>query len=306
MKIVFFGTSDVGVPILEALVKEHEIVQVITSPDALVGRKQELRASPIANLATYLKIPVQKPDKVKNNPEFLEFLRNLGADIFIVVSYGKILPIELLEIPRLKTVNVHFSLLPKYRGAAPIQYALLNGETVTGTTIFILDEQVDHGPILIQKDLYIDANDTFLTLAPKLADLSAKALINILPQYEVGVIDPQEQNHESATFAKLITKQDGQVDWSKSAQEIHNAWRAFIAWPGIWTTWDNKQLKILECKVADKSQIDNKTFIACAQDSALELVQVQLEGKKSAAIADFLNGHPDFKIVPAAKDEKLS
>lgn len=296
MKIVFFGTSDVGLPILEALSKEHEIVQVITSPDAAVGRKQETQATPIANLAAYLKIPVQKPEQVKNNPELLDALRTLNADIFIVVSYGKILPAELLDIPPLKTVNVHFSLLPKYRGAAPIQYALLNGETKTGTTIFILDEQVDHGSVLTKEEAYIDPNDTFESLAKKLANLSAPLLINILPQYEAGVIIPEQQNELSATFTKLIKKEHGRIDWAKSAQDIYNQWRAFTPWPGIWTTWQNQNLKIIQ---AEPIQYPDESILTevvkCGDDSFLHLQQVQLAGKKPLPIKDFLNGQKDFQ-----------
>jgi methionyl-tRNA formyltransferase len=296
MRIVFFGTSEVGIPILEALMKEHEVVQVITSPDAPVGRKQELQATPIANLANFLKIPVQKPEKVKDNPEFLEFLKTIGADIFIVVSYGKILPAALLDIPRLKTLNVHFSMLPKYRGAAPIQYALLNGEKVTGTSIFILDEQVDHGPILIQKEFYIEPNDTFTTLAAKLADLSAQLLINILPQYEVGVINPQEQNHDSATFTKLIKKEHGRIDWTKPAQEIFNQWRAFTPWPGIWTTWQGQTFKILTAEVATSvEESQARENVPCGDNTSLHLLEVQPAGKNAMSIKDFLNGQKEFK-----------
>lgn len=298
MKVVFFGTSDVGLPILEALAQEHEAVQVITSPDAAVGRKQEMQATPIANLAEFLKIPVQKPETVKNNPEFLDFLKTLDAQIFIVVSYGKILPVELLGIPRLKTLNVHFSLLPKYRGAAPIQYALLNGEKTTGTTIFILDEQVDHGPILIQKDFAIEPGDTFPTLAEKLAKLSAELLINILPQYEAGVITPQEQNHDEATFTKLIKKDHGRVDWSKSSQEILNQLRAFTPWPGIWTTWKqpDQVIKILKAEVVDHLDEDHaQEIIACGNGTYLRLIEIQPAGKNPMLMSDFLNGQKDFK-----------
>lgn len=297
MKIVFFGTSDVGLPILEALVKEHEVIQVVTSPDAAVGRKQELTPTPIANLAKFLKIPVAKPNRVKNNSEFLDFLRGLGADIFIVVSYGKIMPAELLEIPRLKTINVHFSLLPKYRGAAPIQYALLNGEATTGTSIFILDELIDHGPILVKKEFPIESQDTFETLAKKLSELSAELLIGLLPSYEAGIITPQEQSHDEATFTKLIKKDHGRIDWSKSAQEIFNQWRAFTPWPGIWTTYNGQNFKILKLQVVpalDNEQLNE--IVPCGNNTYLLLETVQPSGKNPMSMRDFLNGQKDFKI----------
>lgn len=297
MRIVFFGTSDVGLPILEALAKEHEIIQVVTSPDAFVGRKQELRATPIADLANELKIPIQKPEQVKNNPEFLDFLKELNADIFIIVSYGKILPLELLDIPPLKTINVHFSLLPKYRGAAPIQYALLNGETTSGTTIFILDEKVDNGPVLVKKELGIEAADTFSTLAQKLANLSAELLIDLLPKYAAGEITPEEQNHDDATFTKLIKKEHGRIDWAKPAQEIFNMWRAYTPWPGIWTTWKNENFKILQLKVIESPTDDNiSETIKCGSNTYLLLEEVQPAGKKPMTMKDFMNGAKDFKM----------
>ncbi len=301
MKIVFFGTSDVGLPILEALAQKesgHELVQVITSPDAMVGRKQEMQASAIANLAASLNLPVQKPERVKNNSEFIDFLKTLNADIFIVVSYGKILPIELLDIPPLKTLNVHFSLLPKYRGAAPIQYALLNGETVTGTTIFILDELVDHGPILAQQEYPIDSKDTFETLAKKLADVSTDLLINLLPKYESGSITSQFQNHDEATFTKLIKKEHGRVDWLKPASEIYNMLRAYTPWPGIWCMWNEQIIKILEAEVVSEAELetnDAADIVKCGNNTYLRLVRLQPAGKKPMSIHDFLNGQKTFR-----------
>lgn len=303
MRIVFFGTSDVGLPVLQALATtdEHEVVQVVTSPDAFVGRRQELQVTPIAELAESLHLPIQKPEQVKTNPEFLEYLKSLNADIFIVVSYGKILPIELLNIPPLKTLNVHFSLLPKYRGASPIQYALLNGETATGTTIFVLDELVDHGPILAQQGITIDPNDTFPTLAAKLSSLSTELLIGLLPQYEAGTITAQEQNHEQATVTKLIKKDHGHIDWSTmTAQQIINMLRAYISWPGIWTTWNGQDnFKILEAVVAKQEEVATdeapQDVIPCANNTFLKLLEVQPSGKKPMSMRDFLNGQKDFR-----------
>lgn len=300
MKIVFFGTSEIGAPILENLAKHHEVVAVVTSPDKPVGRKQILSPSPIANLAERLKIFTYKPEKVKNNPDFLLTLKQHAADLFVVVSYGKILPLELLDIPPLKTINVHFSLLPKYRGPAPVQFALLNGETVTGTTIFILDELVDHGPVLATKEIAIDPHDTNITLQSKLAQLSSDLLIEVLPKYEAGEITPVEQNHDEATGSKIITKEDGKIDWTQDAQEIYNRWRAFQPWPGIYTSWQGKLLKILECEPGPESTTlqpgqTQDNLVGCGGGSTLKLTTVQLEGKNPVSIDDFLNGHPDFK-----------
>lgn len=304
MRIVFLGTSEVGLPTLEALVQHHQVVGVLTSPDAPVGRKQVLTPSPIAVRAQELGLLVLKPEKVKNNPEVLEELEKLAADIYIVVSYGKILPKELIDAPPLKTLNIHFSLLPQYRGAAPIQAALKNGETVTGTTIFVLDELLDHGPILTQAQESILPDDTFVTLAQRMADISAHKLIEILPLYQSGALVPQEQNHELATKAPMLKKDDGKIDWSKTAQEIYNQWRAYQPWPGIYTTWNGKLLKILACAARVDSEqwtVNSKPgtvlsdgTIACGQNTHLRIHTLQPEGKQSMDIKSFLNGNTNF------------
>ena len=287
MKIVFFGTSDIGLPILEDLIANHQVLAVVTSPDKPSGRKQELTPTPIALLAKQHKIQILKPKKVRNNPDFLselaEIVDSRYIDIFIVVSYGKILPLELLELPPLKTINVHFSVLPKYRGAAPVQFALLNGETTTGTSIFILDAEVDHGPILATQQIAIADDDTNATLQAKLAEISSTLLLDTLPKYADGTLTPIEQDHSQATFTKLISKEDGLVDWSKPAPEIYNQFRAYQPWPGIYTTWQDKKLKIIDCKLSE-----DKT--------SLELITIQLEGKNPVSMKDFMNGYPDFKM----------
>ncbi len=293
MKIVFFGTSDVGIPVLEALLKEHQVLAVVTSPDAPVGRKQIITPSVIATFAEENDLQIFKPEKVKNNPEFVAELENLGADIFVVVSYGKIMPIELLNIPPLKTVNIHFSMLPKYRGASPIQHALLNGDTETGTTIFVLDELVDHGPIIAQETLAIQPDETFETLAPKLSAISTNLLLQSLPKYQAGEIIPQEQNHESATKAPLINKELGRIDWQKPAQQIYNQFRALKTWPGIWTTWHEQNIKILACHPTAEPEPGAIT-VHCGNNSLLAITQLQLEGKKPTSSKDFLNGYKDF------------
>ncbi len=300
MKIIFFGTSEIGRPILQKLIEEHEVLAVITSPDKPVGRKQILTPSPIATLAEENNLTTIKPEKVKNNSEFIETLKDFDADIFIVVSYGKILPDELLSIPPLKTINVHFSLLPKYRGPAPVQFALLNGETKTGSTIFVLDELVDHGPILGTVELDILPDDTNPTLQHRLAESSSDLLLDILPEYQSGVITPQEQNHELATPTHIISKDDGRIDWNETAEQIHNKWRAFQPWPGIYTEWDGRLLKIIECAVSDESTTfpvgtTQDDLVSCGDNTTLKLITVQLEGKNSSPIKDFLNGHPKFK-----------
>ncbi len=308
LKIIFFGTSEIGLPILEGLIEKHEVVAIVTSPDKPVGRKQILSPSPIAALAEEKNIPAFKPKKVKNNPEFLEQLKDLTnnkkVDIFIVVSYGKILPAELLTIPRLQTINVHFSLLPKYRGPAPVQFALLNGETTTGITIFLLDEKVDNGPILYTLKMNIAPNDTNITLQNKLAEQAREILLQAIRLYSTASIKLQEQDHDQATFTKIISKEDGLIDWTVTSDEIYNKFRAFQPWPGIYTTWNDKKLKILDCiPVKNSESASDQTLkpgrvkgkiIGCGHKTALELITVQLEGKNPVNIKDFLNGHSNF------------
>lgn len=304
MRIVFFGTSDVGLPILEALQSQHEIIHIVTSPDSKVGRRQEMTATPIAQFAEKHSIATSKPEKVKNNPDFIEFLKTLSADIFVVVSYGKILPAELLEIPKLKTINVHFSLLPKYRGPAPIQFALMNDETTTGTTIFVLDELVDHGPVLAQKEIAVDSQDTFITLAEKLSHLSADLILGVLPKYLSGEIIPKEQDHSLATKSEIILKEHGKINWEqKTAQEIYNIYRAFTPWPGIWTTYQNEVFKIISCAPFEvpENPLPGELFempediIPCRNNTFLKLLEVQIAGKNKMTMKDFLNGHPNFR-----------
>lgn len=299
MKIIYFGTSEIGLPILEALLEHHEVVAVVTSPDKTVGRKQILTPSPIANLAERKHLTTYKPTKVKNNPDFLLTLKQHAADLYVVVSYGKILPLELLDQPPLKTINVHFSLLPNYRGPAPVQFTLLNGETKTGTSIFILDELVDHGPLLATAEIAIEPTDTNITLQSKLAQLSSDLLIETLPKYENSQITPVVQNHEEATTTKIITKEDGKVNWQDTNQQICNRFRAFQPWPGIYTTWEDKSLKIIDCVPSSEpitlqpGQVQ-QNLVGCGENTVLELKTIQLEGKNPTSITDFLNGYPNF------------
>ncbi|MFI5206363.1 MAG: methionyl-tRNA formyltransferase, partial [Candidatus Paceibacterales bacterium] len=255
-KIIFFGTANEALPILEALKKQHEIVAVVTTPDAVAGRKQEMQESPVSALAKDLKLMMFKPDNVKNNLEFLSQLKNLNADIFVVAAYGKILPLDIINMPKFKTINVHFSVLPKYRGPSPIQSALLNGDQQTGTSIFILDQEVDNGPLLAQEIANIEPDDNYFTLSDKLAKLSAGIINQVVADYTAGKITPLPQDETAASYSKIITKADGKINWQKPANEIYNQFRAFFLWPGIWTTWKGQALKITDC-LAISASADN-------------------------------------------------
>lgn len=301
-KIVFFGTANVALPILEELKKQNEIVAVVTTPDVKVGRKQILQESPVSALAVDLKLPMYKPDTVKNNSDFLAILKSLDADIFVVVAYGKILPLEIINLPLYKTINVHFSLLPKYRGPSPIQATLQNGDTHTGTSMFVLDEEVDTGPLIAQEIVAIAPDDNFFTLSDKLAKISAKIINTVVEDYISGTITPLPQVETGVSITKIISKSDGQVDWNKTAQEIYNQFRAFYLWPGIWTMWNGKKLKIVGCYPADNCPVGQNLpgtvleqgVAVCGQNTALQISHLQLEGKNEVGVMEFLNGYPGF------------
>jgi len=301
-KIVFFGTANVALPILEALKKQHEIIGVVTTPDVKVGRKQILQESPVSALAVDLKLPIYKPETVKNNAEFLETLKSLGADIYVVVAYGKILPLEIINLPPHKTINVHFSLLPKYRGPSPIQAALINGDSHTGTSIFVLDEEVDTGPLIAQEIAAVEPDDNFFTLSDKLAKLSAKIINSVVADYASGKITPLPQVDTGISHTNIISKNDGQVDWNKTANEIYNQFRAFYLWPGIWTMWNGKKVKITACYPASDWPVGQSPVgtvleqgvVVCGRNTALQISHLQLEGKNESPILEFLNGYQDF------------
>lgn len=304
MKIIFFGTSNVALPSLEILAKQHEISAVVTIPDSKVGRKREMQESPVSLLAKDLGLKILKPETLKNNPEFYNQLKTLAADLFVVVSYGKLLPAEFVNLPKLKTINLHPSLLPKYRGPSPMPAALLNGDTETGVTIIQLDQQMDHGPILAVEKFPIEPDDNLFTLSDKLSRHGAKLMASLLPDYEAGHVIPMPQNEAEASFSKIISKADGQINWQKSAQEIYNQFRAFYPWPGVWTKWNGKILKITNLKPANLENthppatpgtVINGNIIVCGNGTLIEIKTLQLEGKKELSIIDFLNGQSEFK-----------
>jgi methionyl-tRNA formyltransferase len=301
MKIIFFGTSNAALPILEGLSRKHEVLAVVTQPDAKVGRERELTESPVSVLAKEMGVKIFKPAATKDNNQFLSELQACGAELFVVAAFGQILPADIINLPKFKALNVHFSLLPEYRGPSPIQAALLNGDKETGTSIFVLDEQVDHGPILSQESIAIDADDNFLTLSQKLAHKSARLLQETIEGYASGNLKPLPQDDNKASLTKIISKQDGFVNWHQSAGQIYNQFRAFYPWPGIWTKWQGKVVKILGCAPlaqAPGADVPGTVLaggaIVCGDHSVLQTSSLQLEGKQQTAISDFLNGYRDF------------
>lgn len=299
MKIVFFGTDNFALHMLERLHTEHEVVAVVTTPDVRVGRKQTIQESPVSVLAGELHLNVLKPSTLKTS-EIVEQLRHCGADMFVVVVYGKIIPDNILSIPKYKTVNVHPSLLPKYRGPSPIRTPLINGDVKTGVSIMLLDHEVDHGPVLAQKELDIEPDDNNVTLTERLAELAGPLLVETIAAYALGKITPKEQDHANASFTKLIRKEDGKIDWDKPAQEIYNMFRGYFDWPGIWTVWNGQTLKILDCMPVDSTCTQSPGTVlfggevACGKGTVLKIRQLQLAGKNATDIQSFLNGYKNF------------
>jgi len=300
-KIVFFGTGEFAAEMLRALLKDgrYAVALVITQPDRPVGRNKEIKKPAVKILAEETGgIKILQPENLKTFDEMI--LRDL--DLAVVCEYGLIIPRRLLNAPKNGFINIHPSLLPKFRGASPIQTALVSGEKETGATIMLMDEKMDHGPILAQKKISVEADDTFESLAPKLARLSVELLLKTLPDWLDGKIKPRTQDEMAATFCKIFERDDGRVNFAEqTADEIYNLWRGLNPWPGVWTTWQNKRLKLLEIKKAERNLGPNKIetaggriFIGTAQ-GAMEILKLQLEGGKPLSAVDFLNGHKDFR-----------
>lgn len=300
MKLVFCGTPQFAVPSLERLAQAgFEIQLVVSQPDRQKGRGLELSIPPVKQRAQKLRLPVLQPEKIKNNPEFQQQLTQLKPDAIVVVAYGRIIPPWMLSLPRLGNINVHGSLLPKYRGAAPIQWAIANGETVTGVTTMRLDEGLDTGDMLLQRELAITRENTALSLSPKLAELGANLLVETLRGLELGTIHPTPQDNSQATLAPLLKKEDGFVDFSRTADEIHNRMRGFQPWPGATTRFRGKGLKLIAARPTENENIvtgelrirTDRLIVGCAGNSSLELLEVQPEGKKAMSGREFINGY---------------
>ncbi len=300
MKIVFFGTSHFSAAILGHLVSDttNQVVAVITQPDKPVGRKQELTESPVALMAGSLALTTMKPLTLKNE-EIASSLRDLSPEVYVVVAYGKIIPEKILAIPSIAPINIHLSLLPKYRGASPIQKAIQNDEKETGVTTMIMDKDIDHGPMLFKKAVSILPQDTLVEVESNLLEVAKELITETL--LNIKGIRPIAQEHGQATFTKIITKADGEVAWNSSAQEIYNQYRALIVWPGIWTTYNGKLLKIKKCQPVLSTTlapglvglVEEKVLVGTKLGS-LELLEVQIEGKTRVGVQDFLKGHQDF------------
>lgn len=288
MRLVFFGTPEFAVPTLEALAREHEIALVVAQPDKPAGRGMKMQAPAVALKARHMGLPLAQPPRIRNE-DFLASIAALTPDAGIVVAYGKILPANLLSIPRHGFINVHASILPKYRGAAPIQRAIEHGETTTGVTIMRVDEELDHGAMLAIETTEIGPDERTPSLASRLSSIGAEALLRVL----AAMPDGTPQDHDAATYAPKIEKSEGAIDWSNSTASIYNKFRAFDPWPGIFAG----DLKLIDVAPANAHgapgtilSASSDGVIVATGDGALRLITVQRPGKPKAAAADVLRG----------------
>jgi methionyl-tRNA formyltransferase len=297
--LVFCGTPQFAVPTLEKLVEAGFGVRlVVTQPDRPKGRGLELVSSPVKLAAENLGLSIYQPEKIKKNEELRTKLLEIAPAAIIVVGYGRIIPPWMLELPKFGNINLHASLLPKYRGAAPIQWAIANAETVTGVTTMKIDEGLDTGDMLLQQELAISPEDTAETLAPRLAALGAELMIETLRGLEGGTMRPEPQNDAQATLAPVLKKEDGRIDFHRRANEIYNRLRGFQPWPGAFTTFRGKNLNVTAARPVStqvpEAQLlvnDGRLFVGCGESSALELLEVQPEGKRRISAGDFIHGY---------------
>jgi len=303
LKLVFCGTPQFAVPTLQALVAAgHRVELAVSQPDRPVGRAAEIHPTPVKQAAVSAGIPVTQPERIKSNAEFRAQLEAIAPEAIVVVAYGRIIPSWMLALPKFGCINLHGSLLPKYRGAAPIQWAVANGDAYTGNTTMLLDEGLDTGPILLEQTHEIGPDATAVELFETLAHSGAPLVVETLAGLAAGTIVPRHQNHEFATFAPLLDREDGRMDFNgRAAHELYNRWRGFQPWPGAFTALNSKKLIVHGMKLAPGATHDaqpgtiraedGRLFAACAGNTWLEFTEVQLEGKKRMAAAEFLRGN---------------
>lgn len=297
------GTPDFSVGALEALIKAgHQITAVVTQPDKPKGRGKELQMSPVKQCALKYDIPVFQPVKIKAQEE-VSILRNFEADIFIVAAFGQILSEEILKMPRFGCINIHASLLPKYRGAGPIQRVILEGEKETGITIMQMDQGIDTGDILLQSAFPIDPKETGDSLHDKLAEEGARLIVEALEKIEAGEITPRKQKEEEASYAGMLQKSMGRIDWNKDAAQIERMVRGLNSWPSAYTTYRGKTLKIWDSDISENetaseevvpgmvTAVKKDAIYVRTGEKELRITELQLEGKKRMAVKDFLLGY---------------
>lgn len=300
MNVLFMGTPDFAVPVLEELIKKHNVTAVISQPDKPKGRGKKLQPTPVKAVAEKNNIPVYQPEKIKNE-EFVKILKEIDADIYVVVAYGQILSQEILDIPKYGCVNVHGSLLPKYRGAAPIQWAIINGESKTGVTIMYMVKALDSGDMILKKEINIEPEDTYETLHDKMAPVGAKALMEALDMIENGCVNAEKQDDSLSSYASMISREMGLIDWSKTSEEIKNKVRGFNPIPAAYTNYNDEIIKIFNVEIMDGYGegengeiigIDKKKgFIVKTGSGAVMVKEIQAKGGKKMNCADYMRGH---------------
>jgi methionyl-tRNA formyltransferase len=298
MRLVYLGTPEFAVPTLERVVEAgHLVLEVVTQPDRPRGRGQSPAASPVKQAAMGLGLPVYQPERVRR-PEAVAHLAELGAEVMVIVGYGQIIPQNVIDLAPHGIINVHASLLPKYRGAAPIQWAIANGETRTGVTTMRIDAGLDTGDMLLKAETEIGPEETAPELSARLAQMGAELLARTLDGIADGTIVPEKQDHSRATLAPILKKEDGLIDWGMPARDIHNRVRGFQPWPGAYTRFRGQMLHLwksrlpLEAPAVPEGRLLRRAglWAGCGQSTALELLEVQLEGRKRVGAADFANG----------------
>lgn len=296
MRFIFAGTTEFGIPTLEKLMQSgHELLFCITLPDKPVGRKQELTAPPIKKWAQEHNVRVLQPAKIADLHDEIALPK---PDVLLVAAYGQIIPAEILNLPVHGCVNIHGSLLPKYRGASPIQAAILNGDKTTGITLIKMDEKIDHGPIIAEREIQIAADVNFAQLYENLSKLASELTSEILPKYVRNELTVGEQNHDKATFTRLLTKNDARIDWTKTAAQIYHQIRALNPEPGTWTTLNDKVVKIQSVRLLPEMKIElpGKIYMSASGlavktgDQSLLLETLQPEGGRPMPAKDFANG----------------
>lgn len=299
MRLVFLGTPAFAVPTLERILAVgHEVLAVYTQPDRPKGRGGQLAASPVKVAAVSRSLPVHQPERIKR-PDSLAHLASLRPDAIVVVGYGQIIPQSIIDVPQLGIINVHASLLPKYRGAAPVQWALARGESVTGVTTMRIDAGLDTGDLLLMRETPIAPDETAVELGERLSILGAELLVETLDGLRAGSIVPRKQDSSQATLAPILRKEDGVIDWNRPASEVYNRVRGFVPWPGAYTRFRGEGLHVWRAAVAESisSRLPGslwvggrRVLVACGGGTSLELLEVQLEGRKRVAVEAFING----------------
>jgi len=300
MKVIFMGTPDFAVPTLQKLIDKHHVVAVFTQPDKPRGRGQKVQFTPVKEVAIKYNIPVYQPERLKNNQEVINIIKGFNPDVIVVVAYGQILPKDVLTLPKYGCINVHASLLPQLRGAAPINWAIINGFKKTGITTMLMDEGLDTGDMLLKREIDIREDETAGELHDRLMELGADLLLETLEKIEKGEISPEKQDDSLASYAPMLNKEMGHINWSQENEKIYNLIRGLLPWPGAYTFYDNNMIKIWKVKIGNNNMCEQPGMIlnvskdgievAC-QKGTLIITELQEVGGKRMSVEAYLNGH---------------